>query len=61
MEGTEENAFYSLSKSSALSLSRLFRIAFFQYPVVLNLGQFIPLQQSIAPTTRVTVGVFLLL
>lgn len=29
MQGIEENLFYSLSKSSALNLSRLFQIAFF--------------------------------
>lgn len=41
MQGIEENVFYSLSKSSALNLSRLFQIAFFRYPVVLNLWQLV--------------------
>lgn len=57
----QRECFLFLSKSSALNLSRLFQIAFFQYPVVLNLGQlFIPLQQPIVSTTKVAVGVFLL-
>ena len=61
MQGIAETVFYSLSKISALNLSRLFQIAFFQYPVVLNLGQlFIPLKQLIVSTTRITVDVFLL-
>lgn len=61
MQGIEENVFYSLSKCRALNLSRLFQIAFFQYPVVLNLGQlFILLQQLMVSTTRVTVDVLLL-
>lgn len=32
MQGIEENVFNSLSKSSALNLSRLFQIAFFSVP-----------------------------
>lgn len=60
MGGIEQNVYYSLSKSSALNLSRLFQIAFFQYPVVLHLGQlFVPLQQKRVSTARVTVDVFL--
>lgn len=61
MEGIEQDVSYSLSKSSALNLSRLFQIVFSQYPVVLHPGQlFVPLQQQVVSTARVTVGVFLL-
>lgn len=61
MRGIEGNVFYSLSKSSALNLPRLFQTAFLPYPVVLHPGQlFIPLQQLMVSTTRVTADVFLL-